>query len=216
MTTNPQYYKLGEAAVKTGLHRNTIYKYATDGKIRYIKTPGGQKMYDISTITSTNTIDTSKDIIERNICYCRVSTYGQKSDLKRQIKYMETKYPEYEIISDIGSGINFKRRGLQKIIEYAIQGSLKKLVVAYKDRLCRIGYELIEHILLKYSSTEIIVDNDKTESINEEIANDILQIITVYSAKINGMRQYIPSIGADEEPEENLTETEILMPDLEF
>jgi len=103
---------------------------------------------------------------------------------------MSEKYPEYEIISDVGSGINFKRSGLTKLIDYAIDGRLETLVIAYKDRLCRIGYDLIEHILTKHSNTDIIIDAAKDETINEEIANDILQIITVYSAKINGMRSY--------------------------
>ena len=103
---------------------------------------------------------------------------------------MKNKYPKYEIISDIGSGINFKRPGLNRIIDYAISGKLMNLVISYKDRLCRIGYDLIENILINYSNTKIIVENNKNETSNEKISNDILQIINVYSAKINGMRQY--------------------------
>ena len=80
---------------------------------------------------------------------------------------------------------------MKKIIDYAIKNELTELVVAYKDRLCRIGYELIEYILLTYSKTNIIIDHNKEESLQEEIANDILQIINVYSAKINGMRSYL-------------------------
>jgi predicted site-specific integrase-resolvase len=103
---------------------------------------------------------------------------------------MKDKYPDFEIITDVGSGINFERKGLQKIIDIAIAGQLEKLAVSYKDRLCRIGYPLIEHLLTKYSNTEIIVDAEKAETVNEEIANDLMQIITVYTAKINGMRSY--------------------------
>ena len=103
---------------------------------------------------------------------------------------MKERYPNHEIISDIGSGINFKRKGLIKIIDYALEGNLEQLVIAYKDRLCRIGYDLIEYLLLKYSDTEIILDSEKIETLEEEISNDILQIINVYSAKINGMRSY--------------------------
>jgi putative resolvase len=103
---------------------------------------------------------------------------------------MEEKYPDYEIITDIGSGINFQRSGLIKLIDYSISGVLDTLVVAYKDRLCRIGYGLIEHLMLKYSNTNIIIELNNDETANEAMANDILQIITVYSAKINGMRSY--------------------------
>jgi predicted site-specific integrase-resolvase len=182
-----KYYKLSEAANLAGLSKQTIYGYAMNNKIKFITTPGGQKLYDISTIINEPVVVDSTD---KHVCYCRVSTHGQADDLERQIAYMRDKYPDFEMIHDIGSGINFKRPGLQKIIDYAIKGKLKRLVIAYKDRLCRIGYELIEHILTTYSNTEIIVDSAHEETINEEIANDILQIITVYSAKINGMRHY--------------------------
>jgi len=182
-----KYYKLSEAATLSGLSKQTIYSYAVNNKIKFITTPGGQKLYDISTIINE---PITLDIGDKHVCYCRVSTHGQANDLDRQTAYMREKYPDFEMIHDIGSGINFKRPGLQKIIDYAIKGKLRRLVIAYKDRLCRIGYELIEHILTTYSNTEIIVDSSHEETINEEIANDILQIITVYSAKINGMRHY--------------------------
>lgn len=180
-----KYIKIGEAADKIGLSKQTLRRYALDGKIDFITTPGGQRLFNISSILESPLSDEAK-----KVCYCRVSTHGQKDDLIRQINYMSDKYPEYEIISDIGSGINFNRPGIQKIIDYAISGNLLTLVVAYKDRLCRIGYDLLEHIMIKYSNTKIVLDKDVKETLNEEISNDILQIITVYSAKINGMRKY--------------------------
>jgi putative resolvase len=103
---------------------------------------------------------------------------------------MSQKYPNHIIISDIGSGINFKRPGLRKIINYAILGRLEELVVAHKDRLCRIGYDLIEYILLTYSHTKIITDIQSIESDSERITKDLLEIITVYGAKLNGKRKY--------------------------
>ena len=177
-----------EAAKLTGLCKQTIYNYATSGKIKSTKTPTGRILYDVSDLMLDKTEEAKEE--GKKICYCRVSTHGQKDDLERQKTYMSENYPEHEIISDIGSGINFKRPGLKKIIDYALAGNLEQLVVAYKDRLCRIGYDLIEYLLLEYSDTEIIVDSHKDETIEEEIANDILQIINVYSAKINGMRSY--------------------------
>ena len=180
-------YTRKEASAKTGLHCNTLYRYAVSGKIKTKKTPGGHILYDISSLINDSD---SEDEANRCVCYCRVSTHGQKEDLQRQVAYMSEKYPEHEIISDIGSGINFKRKGLRKIINYALEGDLKQLIVSYKDRLCRIGYDLIEYLLTEYSDTEIIVDSHKEETVQEEIANDILQIINVYSAKVNGMRSY--------------------------
>lgn len=190
LVINMQNYMSGERASRvTGLHISTLRRYADAGKIDIIKTPGGFRRYNVEKYIKDNRI---KEIAEsgHKVCYCRVSTYGQSDDLERQVNYMKTKYPDYEVITDIGSGINFERVGLKKIIDYAIEGKLEVLAIGYKDRLCRIGYHLIEYLLKKYSNTDIIIDSEKIETVNEEIANDLIQIITVYTAKINGMRKY--------------------------
>lgn len=184
-------YVSGEEASRiTGINISTLRRYANKGKIEVIKTPGGIRRYNIDKYINGSTNIKKEDKIKVNVCYCRVSTYGQLDDLERQVEFMKSKYPDFEIITDIGSGINFERKGLQKIIDYAITGKLGKLAVGYKDRLCRIGYPLIEYILTKYSNTEIIIEAEKAETVNEEMANDLMQIITVYTAKINGMRSY--------------------------
>ena len=117
---------------------------------------------------------------------------GQKNDLKRQKEYMKDKYPEHEIIEDIGSGINFNRRGLRKIIDLAIDGEIEEVVVAYKDRLTRFGYDLTEDIINKYSGGIIVVENNKEvkKKAKEELVEDVLQILNVYTAKMNGLRRY--------------------------
>ena len=199
---NRNFIKGKEASKILGVSQQTLKRLGDEKKIEVIKTDGGQRTYNVVGYLMKQGILTFPEVKEENldkekhICYCRVSIYGQKEDLERQIKYMEEKYKNYEIISDIGSGINFNRAGLRKIIDYGIEGKLKTLVVSYKDRLCRIGYSLIEYILVKYSDTNIIIDSKKEgeegeeENINEEIAKDVLEIITVYSAKIHGMRRY--------------------------
>ena len=127
-----------------------------------------------------------------NICYIRVSTNGQKDDLKRQREVMESLYKDYKIIEDIGSGLNLNKKGLRKIIDLAINGKINKLVIAHKDRLVRFGYELIEDLIKKYSNGEIIIINEKEKNKNpqEELVNDVLQIMNVYVAKMNGLRRY--------------------------
>jgi len=174
------------ASMIIGVHQQTLYKYADEGTIETIRTPGGKRLYNIQGFLEKNTNAKNR----KKVCYCRVSTRNQKNDLERQIKYMKSKYPDYEIIRDIGSGINFKRKGLQRLIRYAINGDLEKLAIAHKDRLCRIGYELIEFILQTYSKTEIIIEEVKKESPEEEVVNDLLQIITVFGARVNGLRSY--------------------------
>ena len=105
---------------------------------------------------------------------------------------MRKKYKKYEIIEDIGSGINFNRRGLRKIIDFAISGKINKLVVAHKDRLTRFGFDLIEDLIKKYSNGIVILDDDKEskKEPKEELVDDVLQILNVYTAKMNGLRKY--------------------------
>lgn len=104
---------------------------------------------------------------------------------------MKNLYPNYLIIKDIGSGINFNRKGLRLIIKYAISGIINNVVVAYRDRLTRFGFELIEDLIKEYSNGSIIILNNKL-NINREslIVEDVLQILNVYNGKINGMRKY--------------------------
>ena len=103
---------------------------------------------------------------------------------------MKIKYPEHEILTDIGSGINFNRGNLKKIINLGIKNNLEELVIAYKDRLCRIGYDLIEYILKEYSNTKIIIEKDEDKSPEKELTDDLLEIITVFSSRLYGMRSY--------------------------
>ena len=180
-----------KAAEKLGLHISTLRKYADNGVIDSIKTHGGVRRYCIDRYLRENSSKKAIKTVEKiNIAYCRVSSSGQKDDLMRQVEFMQERYPSFEIVTDIGSGINFDRPGLRKIIDCAIDGKLNSLAVAYKDRLCRIGYNLIEYLLKTYSAAEIIVANDKKENINEEMMNDLMMMLTVYTAKINGMRKY--------------------------
>jgi putative resolvase len=104
---------------------------------------------------------------------------------------MRTKYPDHIIIKDIASGINMNRKGLNKIIDYAIEGRIGEVVIAYKDRLARFGYTQIERLIEKYSGGKIIVLNKReTKDPKEELVDDVLQIMNVFVAKMNGMRKY--------------------------
>jgi len=189
-----------EALKQLGISPITLLKLADQNKIEYIKTIGGHRKYNVGKYINENTIKKEmlktnekidNDVGKINICYVRVSTLNQKEDLERQKEYMRSKYKKYEIIEDIGSGINFNRKGLRKIIKYAIEGKINKLVVAYKDRLTRFGFELIEDIIKEYSNGEIIIENSIfNKEPKEELVEDVLQILNVYTAKINGMRKY--------------------------
>ena len=169
--------------------KQTLKRYEKDGLIETIRTPGGKRMYNVDKYLKENNLIKEGEEKKR-ICYCRVSTSSQKDDLESQIKLMEEKYPDYEIIKDIGSGLNFKRKGLHKIIKMSINNEIEEIVLAYKDRLCRFGYELIEMLVKDYSNGTITILNSCTESLQEELTKDLVSIINVFSAKLNGMRTY--------------------------
>ena len=128
---------------------------------------------------------------KHNICYIRVSSISQKDDLERQRQVMLKKYPRYEIIEDIGYVLNLNKRGIKKIIKLGIEGKINELVIAYKDRLTRFGYELIEEIIKEYSKGKIIVINEtKKIKPEEELVSDVMALMNVYVAKMNGLRKY--------------------------
>jgi len=172
-----------------GVHPNTINNMVKRGDLVAIKL-GNKKLYNLDKYIREKGL-IRQNIIKKKICYCRVSSAKQKEDLIRQIKYMKDRFPLYEIISDIGSGINFNRKGIKQIIEYAIKGEIEEVVIAYKDRLARIGYDIIEFLIKQYSNGKILIINKSEEETPiEELTKDIMTIMNVYVAKINGLRRY--------------------------
>ena len=183
-----EYVKRSEVLKVIKVHYQTLYKMEERGDIEVVRSNGGHRMYNLNKYLRDNNMLRNQ---KENICYCRVSSRKQSNDLKRQVKLMEKKYPDHRIIKDIGSGLNMERKGLKEIIELAIDGKINEIVVAYKDRLARFGYEMIEWIINKYSQGEIVVMYKKEEETpEEEITKDIIQIMNVYVAKMNGRRKY--------------------------
>jgi predicted site-specific integrase-resolvase len=183
-----KYVSRRELIKALNIHYHTVYNLVKNNKIETIKV-GKTSKYNLDKYITDNKIIIDKTV-KNKICYCRVSSKKQNNDLERQINLMQLNYPNYEIISDIGSGLNFKRKGLEKIIDMAIKGEIEEVVITYKDRLARFGYDLIEMILNKYSNAKIIIVNqDKYQTADEELVKDIISIMNVYVAKINGMRK---------------------------
>uniref|UniRef100_A0A6C0EC48 Resolvase/invertase-type recombinase catalytic domain-containing protein n=1 Tax=viral metagenome TaxID=1070528 RepID=A0A6C0EC48_9ZZZZ len=182
-----EYVKRKDALKTLGICYKTLYKMAENKEIDTV-TVGSNQLYNINKYLREHKIT---KVGREKICYCRVSSKKQKEDLERQIEFMKKKYPNHTIIKDIGSGLNNKRSGLLEIMEKAIKGEIEELVVAYKDRLSRFGFEMIEWLIEKYSNGKIIVINKAEEKTpTEEITKDIISIMNVYVAKINGLRKY--------------------------
>ena len=186
----PQYVTSRVASDKLGLHPNTLRKLADNNQIDFIKI-SSQRRYNIEKYIKDN--HTEEYSLEEegteNICYCRVSSRKQLSDLKNQEKFLKKKFPKYTIISDVGSGINFKRPGLLKILDKAQQGSIKTVVVAHKDRLARIAFDLIEHLIQKNGGKVLVLSKNEISE-EEEFVQDVIGIITVFGAKFYGTRNY--------------------------
>lgn len=171
------------------IHYQTLNAMVARGDMEVIKINGRRKLYNLEKYLAEHNLVSKKNT--KRVCYCRVSSAKQKTDLEHQINQLREAFPTYEIISDIGSGLNFNRKGLEKIIDYAIKGELEVLVIGYKDRLARIGYDLIENIIKKYSNGNIVVLNEtEEETPEEEVTKDVMSIMNIYVAKINGLRKY--------------------------
>jgi predicted site-specific integrase-resolvase len=187
-----------KASEQLGVHRRTLYQWDKKKQIDVIRTPGGKRLYNVKKyLEETNkNIEENKEEIEiiinkEKIIYGRVSSNNQKDDLERQIKILKKYYPKYTLIKDIGSGVNLNRRGLRKIIDLAIEGKIEEVVVVHKDRLCRFGYELIEDLIFKYSNGKITIINEvENKEPKEELVEDVLQIMNIFVAKMNGLRKY--------------------------
>jgi len=170
-----------------GIHYQTLYNLVKRKEIESIKV-GRVSVYNLDKYIKDNNILINN---KEKICYCRVSSQKQKEDLERQINLMKELYPNHRIISDIGSGINFNRKGLQELINMAIKNQIDEVVIEYKDRLARFGFELIENIIKTHSNGSIkILNTTEEQTPTEELTEDIIAIMDVYVAKVNGLRKY--------------------------
>ena len=181
------YVSQKEACKFFGVSTSTLRRWDKQNKIKTIRTPSNYRRYDISSVKQTknkNSIVMSK----KKMCYCRVSSKKQMDDLERQKDYLKSKYPNHEIISDIGSGINWKRKGLLSILEQSNNGLIEEVVVAHKDRLARFAFELIQWLLEKNGCKLVVLNEPVSEE--EKLTDDILSIIHIFSCRKMGMRKY--------------------------
>ena len=192
-----EYIPILESSKITGLSIQTIRKLGDKKEIKCFKTPSGHRRFnkqDLEKFCDSNTINEEKsENTQVNYIYTRVSSKKQLDDLSRQIKYIQQRNPEYSSyisISDIASGINFKRKGLQTILDSCIQGVIGKVIVAHRDRLSRFGFDLIKLIIEKAGGTITVIDDTQHKSTEQELAEDLLSIIHIYSCRQMGKRSY--------------------------
>ncbi|MFM6396561.1 IS607 family transposase [Planktothrix sp.] len=183
------YIPLRKAVEFLGLHPNTLRKYADEGKIKSIKNSAGQRLYDVESYIRDTVGATT-------VCYCRVSSTKQRDDLDRQVAYMQSIYPDAEIIRDIGSGLNFKRKGLQGLLVRLMRGDKLTIIVACRDRLCRFGFEIFEFMAEQNGGSIVVLENS-VHCREAELTADLLSILHVFSCRMHGLRSYSQKIKED-------------------
>jgi predicted site-specific integrase-resolvase len=177
-----KYYTSREASRILGVHPDSLRKWADNGEINCIKTKSGQRRYDVDSYIGKSTTSTT-------ICYCRVSSHKQRDDLDRQVEFLRNQYPTAEFVKDIGSGLNFKRKGLKTILERAMSGTNITLVVAHRDRLARFGIDLIRQVI-EQNGGKLVVLDETLLSPEQELTNELFDILDVLSERMPELKSY--------------------------
>lgn len=182
-----------EAKEYLGVTTKTIQRWDAEGKIEIVRTPGGRRripLSEVERLLGKNATSQRKVAI-----YARVSSneQKQKGDLERQVEFlkknMDPRFLLVEVISDVGSGLNDKRKGLVKLMKLAKDKQITDLAIRYKDRLTRFGYRYLEEYFKSHNVTIHVLDEAKTmKTAQEELADDLISIITSFSGKLYGLR----------------------------
>lgn len=186
-------YNIREFANLLGITPETLRVWEKEGKIKPFRTKGRHRRYDDEMLRDL--LNKSKPQVQKKtVLYARVSSTGQSDDLKRQIEQLETFALSrgycYEIYQDIGSGLNFNRKEFNRLVLEILSGKVDRVVVNYKDRLIRFGFELFEKICQTNNTEIVIINQTKAISFQEELTKDLIAIITTFSAKLYGSRSH--------------------------
>ena len=205
LSSMPKYVSSAKVREVFDIAPETLRGWALKGVInaRAIANVSGRKtwLYDLESIGSRlepgvdeSALSKSSTKQRSTIVYCRVSSKKQLSDLERQKTLLETAFPDSEVVTDIGSGLNYNKPGLSKLVEMVCREQISRIVVTFKDRLLRFGYELFEK-MCKEHSVQIVVftDQQSDQSSNEdvetqELQEDLLSIVNVFVARRNGKK----------------------------
>ena len=194
---NNRFVKIGEAAKLLGVSVQALRNWEVEGKIMPShRTPGGQRMSDLAELLGVN------DLTYPTIAYARVSSSDQKKDLERQHAVLEAFCDkngwQTEIIRDLGSGMNYNNQGLGRLLELMVHGQMSRLVITHKDRLLRFGAEIVFRICELKGIEVVIINKSKRPSFEEELTRDVMEIMTVFCAKLYGRRSHTSKKMAEE------------------
>jgi predicted site-specific integrase-resolvase len=189
-----KFISIQQAAIFLGVSTQTLRRWEKAKKIKPShRTQGGQRRYDITKLHQQRTVENKAQQFP-SIAYARVYSHDQKDDLQRQIHMLEMYCSAqgwiFEIIKDLGSGMNYHKRGLKELLDRIMNGQIGRLVLTHKDRLLRFGAELVFSLCAAKQVEVVIVNQGDEPSFEEELAKDILEIITVFSARLYGSRSH--------------------------
>lgn len=184
---------IGDAAKELGVSITTMRRWADSGKIRSERSPTGQRRFHLSDIKRITPRDLKQLDDRVTINYARVSSNDQKQDLVRQVQTLESFSAangwQYETIQDNGSGLNYQKKGLQKLLKRILAGDIGRLVITHKDRLLRFGAELVFAMCEEFEVEVVIINKSNEEiSFEQELVQDMIELITVFSARLYGAR----------------------------
>jgi len=188
-----RFVSIGEAAAALGVSITTLRRWEKSGKLVPEHTAGGHRRYDLTKLRP-ETSRAEEDAARRTVAYARVSNHDQRGDLERQKQVLELYCARqgwtFEVITDLGSGMNYHKKGLKKLLELVIDGQIGRLVITHKDRLLRFGAELVFAICEAKNVEVVILNQGEDTTFEEDLAKDVLEIITVFSARLYGSRSH--------------------------
>ena len=182
---------IGEASKALGVSITTLRRWEAEGRLVAEHTAGGHRRYDLAKLRPEwfHAVDTAN---RRTIAYARVSSHDQKDDLERQKQVLELYCARqgwtFEVIADLGSGMNYHKKGLKRLLDAVVEGSIGRLVITHKDRLLRFGADLVFAICEAKNVEVVILNQGEDTTFEEDLAKDVLEIITVFSARLYGSR----------------------------
>ena len=201
-TSNITNYKPKDFAELLGVSVKTLQRWDRDGILKANRTPTDRRYYTYDQYLQFKGIQTENDIRD-TVIYARVSTRNQKDDLQNQVEFLKQFCNAKGIIvnqcvEDFGSGLNYNRKKWNRLLDEVMANKIKTIVISNKDRFIRFGYDWFEKFCEKFN-TKIIIVNNETLSPNEELVQDIISILHVFSCRLYWLRKYKNQIKEDEE-----------------
>lgn len=188
-----------EMAKKLNVSVKTLQSWDNDGTLIAYRNPKNRRYYTTEQLNEY--LGLSEQHNQKIVAYCRISNKNQSDDLENQVKFIQNHVNGKglildEIISDIGSGLNYKRKNWNKLLDDVINNKIDTIYITYEDRFIRFGYAWFESLCHKFG-TKIIVLNNKTTSPKQEVIDDLIEIIHMFSCRIYRLRKYEKKIQDD-------------------